>query len=76
MKYGPTESAGVRDRRVKRVSGGLGGTDEGGFDGGGYAYELFEGVAEEVGDPEVAARVDGGGVGAEEAGLWGPAGGG
>ena len=55
---------------------GLGWAYEGGFDGGGDADELGDGVGEEVGDPEIAAGVDGDGEGSEEVGVGGPAGGG
>ena len=57
----------------QRVVREFGGAYDGGFYGGGQTDELFEGVAEEVGDPEVAAGVDGDGVGAKETGLGGPA---
>ena len=56
--------------------GGLRGAEEWGFDGGGEADELGEGVVAEVSDPEVSAGVDGDGEGFEHGRVGGPAGGG
>ena len=49
--------------------GGLWGAEEWGFDGGGEADELGEGVVAEVGDPEVSAGVDSDGEGFEHVGV-------
>ena len=58
------------------VLGGLWRAEEWGFDGGGETYELGESVVAEVGDPDVAARVDGEGEGFQHGGVGCPSSGG
>jgi hypothetical protein len=63
----------VRGRLLFFALWSLWGAEEWGFDRGGEADEFGEGVVAEVGDPEVAAGVDGEGEGFEHVGVGGPA---
>ena len=58
----------------KQGSGGLRGAEERSLDGGGEADDLGEGVGIEIGDPEVAAGIDGDGEALAELGSGRPAG--
>src|SRR5580693_2500526 len=67
-----SSGSGMQKDETARL-GGLGWANQGSLDRYGETDELGEGVTAEVGDPEIAARVDGEGEGLEKIGIGAPA---